>query len=265
MPTNRDFKRLVRRRMHKTGEAYTTARANLLKRPRPLRAAPNPPSASIAERRVPSAEPRSPAERRVPSAEPRAASAIRPEEFARLAGMSDEAIKNKTGCTWTRWVAALDYARAYDWPHRKIAEYVHQKYKVGGWWSQTVTVGYERIKGLRAIGQRRDGSYEANKSKTFPVPVGELYRAFDDARVRAKWLPGVEPTVRTASQNKSMRITWPDGGSVEVLFTGKGAGRSQVAIAHRKLPDQATSARMKEFWTERLEALGQALQRKGAA
>ena len=32
MPTNKDFKRLVRARMEKTGEAYTAARANLLKR-----------------------------------------------------------------------------------------------------------------------------------------------------------------------------------------------------------------------------------------
>jgi len=179
--------------------------------------------------------------------------------------MSDAAVKAKTGCTWARWVAALDYAKAYEWPHREIAEYVHRKYKVGDWWSQTVAVGYERIKGLRAIGQRRDGSYEANKSKTFPVPVGELYRAFDDKRVRATWLPGVGLTVRTATRNKSMRITWPDRSSVEVLFTGKGAAKSQVAIAHRKLPDQAAIARIKQFWTARLDALGQALQQKGAA
>lgn len=30
MSTNKDFKRLVRRRMHKTGESYTSARAQLL-------------------------------------------------------------------------------------------------------------------------------------------------------------------------------------------------------------------------------------------
>ena len=32
MPTQKDFKRLVRTRMAKTGEAYTAARAQLLKR-----------------------------------------------------------------------------------------------------------------------------------------------------------------------------------------------------------------------------------------
>jgi uncharacterized protein YndB with AHSA1/START domain len=116
-------------------------------------------------------------------------------------------------------------------------------------------VGYERIKGLRAVGQRRDGSFEANKSKTFPVPVARLYRAFHDARMRARWLPGVDLTVRTATPERSMRITWPDRTSVVVGFEGKGARKSLVAVQHGKLPDRASSTRMKGYWAERLGAL----------
>ena len=73
-----------------------------------------------------------------------------------------------------------------------------EKYKIPGWWAQTVTVGYERIKGLRAVNQRRDGTFEANKSRTFAVPVSRLFDAFHDPRVRARWLPDVKLTVRTA-------------------------------------------------------------------
>ncbi len=39
MPTDKDFKRLVRGRMQKTGESYTTARAHLRKQ-QPTTAAP---------------------------------------------------------------------------------------------------------------------------------------------------------------------------------------------------------------------------------
>jgi hypothetical protein len=124
MPTNKDFKRLVRGRMQKTGEAYTTARAHLLER-------------------KPAAAARPKASRPVPA------------DYAKLAGRSDAVLKAKTGCTWERWVTALDHARAYTWPHREIAKYAQEKYKVPGWWAQTVTVGYERIKGLRAVGPRR--------------------------------------------------------------------------------------------------------------
>lgn len=148
MPTNKDLKRLVRRRMQKTGESYTAARVQLVKSSsRPVR-------------------PAAPAN---------------PTDYAALAGMSDAAVKSATGCTWKAWVEALDYAGAQTWPHREIAEFVQQKFKVPDWWAQTVTVGYERIRGLREIGQRRGGSYEATKSRTFPVPVTRLYAALGSA------------------------------------------------------------------------------------
>jgi hypothetical protein len=215
MPTNKDFKRLVRARMRKTGESYTTARAQFL-RQRPAPAA---------------------------------------VDYATLAGMSDAAIKAKTGCTWERWVKALDHRRASEWSHREIARYVHDKFKTPDWWSQTVTVGYERIKGLRAIGQRRDGSYEASKSKVIAVPVSRLYRAWRDARTRARWLPDVRPVIRTATRDRSMRVSWPDGTSVLVGFAAKGAAKSQVAIQHARLPDREAASRMKEYWAARLAAL----------
>ncbi len=220
MPTNKDFKRLVRARMRKTGEAYTAARAHLLQKKQESR----------------------------------------PVDYDRLAGMmSDAALKAKTGCTWERWVKALDRVAAHTWPHREIAHYVHEKYKVPGWWAQTVTVGYERIKGLRAIGQRRGGGFEATKSKTFAVPLARLYRAWSDARTRARWLADVDLTIRTATRDKSMRITWPDKTSVAVGFTGKGSTKSQVAIQHERLPDKAAATRLKQYWEQRLAGLGEVL------
>jgi hypothetical protein len=220
MTTQKDFKRVVRGRMQKTGESYTAARAQLLKQ-KPALAAVSP----------------------------------RPSEYAKLAGMSDAKLKENTGCTWERWVKALDHVKAHTWPHREIATYVREKYKVKSWWVQTVTVGYERIKGLRAIGQRRDGSFEASKSRTFAVPLGTLYRAFHDTRIRSRWLPGVDLTVRTATREKSMRITWPDRTSVEVGFASQGSGKSRVAVSHVKLPDKTAAARAKEYWGDRLDAL----------
>jgi hypothetical protein len=224
MPTNKDFKRLVRARMRKTGESYTAARVHFLrKKPAPATA-----------------------------------------DYATLAGMSDATIKAKTGCNWERWVKALDYKQAHTWSHREIAAYVHKTFKIPGWWSQSVTVGYERIKGLRAIGQRRDGGFEASKSKVIAAPISRLYRAWRDARLRARWLPGVSPVIRTATRYKSMRVTWPDGTRVDVGFFAKGRAKSQVAIQHGRLPDRAAVIRMKEFWAARLKALTDVLAPRSA-
>ena len=224
MTTQKDFKRLVRIRMQKTGEAYTAARAILLRTPpKPIDSLPPPP------------------------------------DYAKLAGVSDETIKAKTGCGWHMWVFVLDRVGAHEWSHRVIADYVRERYQIGNWWTQSVTVGYERIKGLRAIGQRRSGTFEGSRSRTFGVPVDRLYRMFADGRIRARWIRGVKLVVRTAAPNRSMRITWPEDSSVELWFTAKGAAKSSVSVQHTKLPNAAAAARVKEEWGERLEALRELL------
>ena len=215
MPSDKDFKRLVRARMTRTGEAYTAARAQLVRKRQP------PPS----------------------------------PDYAALAGMADATIATRTGRGWKHWVVALDDAGAYAWAHRDIARYVHDTFQVPDWWTQMVTVGYERIKGLRAIGQRRDGGYEASKSKVFAVPVSRLYRAFHDARMRRRWLGAVKLTLRSAATDKSMRVTWPDGTAVDLYFVAKGAAKSQLAVQHRKLADKASVDEMKAWWADRLKAL----------
>jgi hypothetical protein len=221
MPRNKDLKRLVRARMTKTGEAYTAARSQL------LRKAP--------EKKAPAID------------------------YAALAGMSDAVIQEKTGRTWEGWAQALDSHGAAELAHRDIALLVSGTYKVRPWWTQAVAVGYERIKGLRARGQRRDGTYEANKSRTFNVPVSALFEAWADAAMRRRWLEAAGVKVRTATAPKSMRIGWADGSLVAVWFTAKSSGKSTVAVAHTKLADPEAAKRLKQYWSERLDALGDAL------
>lgn len=228
MPKQKDLKRVVRARMRKTGESYTAARVHVIGKSGKRDAA----ATKLA--------------------------IVKPD-YAALAGMSDEAISAKTGCTWEKWVGHLDYFGAATKPHREIVDHVHEKFGIPGWWAQSVTVGYERIRGLRAIGQRRSGSYETTKSKTIAVPLARLYTAFADAKAREEWLPGVELVVRKANVDKSMRITWDDGTSVEVGFFAKGPAKSMVAVAHTKLPDKARADELKRFWSERLDALAERL------
>ncbi len=235
MTTQKDFKRLVRARMQKTGESYTAARAQLLSRQIPRSAA------HTAAAVLPP----------VPTAAPPAA----PPDFATLAGMSEAAVKQATGCGWEKWVWALDRVNAHQWPHRAIAEYVKEKYKTPDWWTQGVATGYERIKGLREIGQRRGGSYEAGRSRTFPVGVGRLYRAFQEPRTRKRWLAADGFTVRTAVKDRSMRITWTDGTSVELWFTAKAKDKATVAVQHTRLASRAAIAASKAYWGEQLDRL----------
>ena len=232
MPRNKDLKRLVRARMTKTGESYTSAHAQLV--------------------------------RKSQLKKPKSTTAPARADYAKLAGMSDDAIKAATGCTWKRWVGALDHYGAAELPHREIAKLIGDKYKVGSWWRQTVAVGYERIKGLRDRGQKRDGSFGASKSRTFNVPLHTLYEAWADANVRKRWLDGAFVKIRKATAPKTMRLDWreQDGGVtgiVAVGFAAKGPAKSAVAIDHGKIPDRATANRLKQYWSARFDALGEIL------
>jgi hypothetical protein len=180
-------------------------------------------------------------------------------DLAAIAGRSDETMVARTGCTWERWVYALDRHRAYELPHRDIAALVADKYRTDGWWAQTVTVGYERIKGLRERGQRRDGGFEASKSRTFPVPVTTLFDACADPAKRRTWLADADPEVTSTTRPRSLRWAWGDGTRVQLWFEAKGDAKSTVAVAHTKLPDQAARTRVAAEWGERLSALGEAL------
>lgn len=214
MTTNSDFKRLVRARMDKTGESYTAARANLL--------ADTPPPL--------------------------------PADYEALTGVSDAAVMKATGRTWPQWAAVLDAAKAAAMEHRDIAAYVQKEHDVGGWWAQSITVGYERLRGLRDVGQRRGGGYDVNKSKTVAVPVEALWAAFENSELRAEWLPA-EITIRTATAPKSMRVRLADDSPLDVYFTSKGDRKSSVSLQQRDLPDKSTAEEMKAYWGERLEAL----------
>ncbi len=231
MPQHKDLKRLVRSRMKKTGESYTAARAHVTKK-----------QTKASPKSVPAVA--------------KSKSALK-SDFAKLAGMSDDIVKDRTGCDWTRWVYVLDKWGAVNKSHTEIAAHIHEKYKIDGWWAQTLTVGYERIRGLRARGQRRDGGWEASKSKTVAAPVAELFEAWNSAKLRAKWLPE-KLTVRKATPHKSMRISWPDGTSVELYFQAKG-NKSIVGVQHTKLKTKAEADERKKFWSERLAALSELL------
>jgi uncharacterized protein YndB with AHSA1/START domain len=215
MPRQKDLKRLVRSRMQKTGEAYTAARLQLLKKASPA------------------------------------------PEFAGLAGMSDAAVSEKTGRTWAEWVKTLDAAGAAGMPHRGIARHV-ASLGTPSWWTQMVTVGYERIRGLRARGQQRGGSYQVSRSRTFPVSVEALFDAFANARTRRRWLP-VKVTVRTARPHRTLRVTW-EGGTLALFgFTAKGGTKSAVAVEHQKLPDRFAAQALKTAWDEYFDRLARIL------
>jgi len=173
----------------------------------------------------------------------------------RVAGVSDEAVRAKTGKSWSEWFAVLDQAGAADMDHPAIAKLLYSQLGVQDWWSQMVTVGYEQARGRRRVHETARG-FQISRSKTIEVSAARAFKAWTEARIRGHWLPDQPLKIRKATRNKRILVTWgPDGTDVTVDFAAKGPSKVQVVVQHSKLSTAKQAERMKEFWSAALARL----------
>lgn len=237
MSTQKTFKRRVRARMTKTGESYTAARHQLLAKARMSRGEDE---ASRESDVTPAPEPG-------------------PLDPAVLP-TSNDALTKATGRPYEAWFAELDAWGAVDRRHPEIAAWLVSALQVEHWWAQTITVAYERARGMRTQHQV-DGGYQVSVNRTVGVGEEELLAAFTDPRTREHWLPGAPIAQRPTRASGTARFDWHDPASrVAVYVTARAAGKSTVSVVHEKLPDAASADRLKTYWRERLPLLKQFLE-----
>jgi uncharacterized protein YndB with AHSA1/START domain len=224
MTTQKTFKRRVRARMEKTGESYTAARRQLID------AGDQPDPGTTTYETV----------------------------------VSDDRMLEATGRRHQDWFEILDRWGATTRTHTDIARHVTVDLGVPGWWGQSITVSYERARGMRSVGQMRDG-WTINASKTVDVPVGTLFDAVVDDRLRKAWLPDADLGLRTATKPKSARYDWEDGSTrVNISFEAKSPRKATVFVSHERLPDADTAEAMKAYWRPALVELKVHLESGGA-
>jgi hypothetical protein len=219
MTTQKLFKRRVRERMTKTGERYAAARSHVARQRDRLDSEP-PPDLSLA-----------------------------------LELASDAKIQDATGQPWLTWIRILDEWGARSRKHPEIAAYLAEEHGVPGWYTQAITNGYERVRGLRIKHQQADG-FTVYASKTFDVAVDALFEAFVDEARRAAWLMDGTMANRSSQPGKVARFDWGDGASrVMVTFEAKGPAKATAHVAHERLPDAEAAEAAKPAWRARLGVL----------
>jgi hypothetical protein len=214
MTRQETFKRRIRQRMEKTGERYGAARLVLIEQ-----------SSSSGER-----------------------------QWASEPETADDTLREATGRGWNEWCDIIDA-----WPgradgHTAIATYVREEHGVEGWWAQTVTVGYERITGLRLPHQQPDGTFSAGKSRTVTVDAGLLREMLLDDDHRPDLFPGFETELRSRPSSKVVRIGIGPG-TAQIALDTQEDGRVKITIAHDKLPTPDAVEEWKGYWSEWLEAV----------
>lgn len=214
MTKHEGFKHRIRARMEKTGERYGAARRSLIDQ------------ASAGHRRSWVAEPE----------------------------LSDDAVRAATGRSWEEWCDILDAWPGHGEGHTAIAAHLQERHGIDGWWAQTVTVGYERITGLRLRYQRSDGTFSANKSRTVTVDADALRELLLDEAGRADLFPRIDTELRSRPTSKVVRLAIGPG-TAQIAVEPKGNGRVRVAVAHERLPSAEEAQRWRDYWAEWLAAI----------
>lgn len=219
MTTNESFKRRIRERMQLTGERYTTARAALLARTERMN-------------------------------RERARSWVSEPE------LNEESILRGTGHGWEHWCSLIDGWGIEPWDHSLVAARLLAETGLNGWYSQGITVGYERITGIRLPHQMLDGTFTANKSRTIELDASELRAALLDEGARDDLFPDGSTRLRSRPTSKAVRIEIGPGVAGFALEE-RPDGRTKVTVSHEKLPTYDDVERWKFWWSEWLDALAE--------
>lgn len=228
MPTQKVFKQRVRARMTKTGEAYTAARRQLLRKTSDTDA-----TALEAAGQIP--------------------------EDALL--VADEAMVRATDKSHAEWFAILDGWGATKHTHTEIARWLGETYDTPGWWVQNVTVAYERARGMRRPGQLANG-FRVTVSRTIEREEAGVLHAFTSPAIQATWLP-TPMRQRPTRAARTARFDWAEPPSrVVVTVVPKEGSKTTVSITHEQLPDAGAADRFKVAWRGWADSLKTALEGK---
>lgn len=177
---------------------------------------------------------------------------------------SDQAIQDATGRSWDQWVEVIDAGPGRDATHTTIAAWVHANSSIGHWWSQSVTVGYERITGKRLPGQMPDGTFTLAQSRTLPIDPDGLRQLLDDERSLTALMPNMIATRKSKPGVKAPRYhltdlaldleegQGPDMGVLQLMFDASGA-KTKFTVTHEKLPNPGALDAWREYWSRWLD------------
>jgi hypothetical protein len=76
----------------------------------------------------------------------------------------------------------------------------------------------------------------------------------------AQWLPGAKLTIRKATENKTLRVTWATARISKSISTRRASPRRQIAVQHGKLKSARAATQQKAFWGEAFDRLAQVLE-----
>lgn len=197
--------------------------------------------------------------------------------YDKVGKVSSTSVKKHTGKDWKVWVGLLEKAGARNMTHQEIVALLKRKYRLGPWWQQGVTLGFEIATGRRKVGQDTRGKYMVTATKSLAVDVKVIWRALLSTKGLSIWLRALAPIkiapknhfetkdgffgeIRTTALNRKVRMTWQDPDwekhtTVEVVLVARPKKRSILVFNHTGLPTEDSREQMKKRWRDAADRL----------
>ncbi|MCB1164389.1 SRPBCC domain-containing protein [bacterium] len=189
--------------------------------------------------------------------------------------ISDAAVTKATGKGWAHWLGLLERWGAAAKGHKATAKHLQERHGVAPWWAQTITVRFEKERGLREKNQVR-GGYQISVTRTIDVPLPRAWQAWTTARAWNRWFTtksrlnlreggrytnadGDTGEFRAIVPGDRLRFTWDNpkhcpGTLVEVRFAELGE-RCRITVQHSKLASKRDAEAMRGGWSWAMDSL----------
>ncbi len=243
MTDAKKLKRKIRDRASRTGESYAAARRHVL--------------AQVDDQRQKRSQQAASEARTAPA----------------TGAVSEARCIEKTGHGFDYWFAVLDRFGAPKKGHTAAATHLREDHDVSAWYSQSITVLYERARGIRVLNQASSGSHQVSVSRVLPAPFEAAQRCLTEADVRKRWLGAVddvlaapideaaEAGVKTKTDAAWIRIRLDredsDRGRIELRISATKNGRSQAVARIEQLPDAEAVPPERARWRQAIDELKQ--------
>lgn len=195
--------------------------------------------------------------------------------------VSDEAVQRATGKTWSEWERTLDAEEAWRLSHKEIVTLLRDGGHIQSeWWMQQVTVGYEKMKGLRVPGHTKDTGFQIGARRTLPISHDAAWRLVTSPEGIRTWLgdgtgmdlakgakyrlsDGSTGEVRVINPKKHLRITyhpesWPRPSTIQVRTEPKGE-KAVISFHEEHLPNEQAREDRRSHFKAALDALADLL------
>ncbi len=173
--------------------------------------------------------------------------------------LTDKTVKKATGKGWNDWFAILKQEEADQLIHKDIARLLTDKYKIDGWWAQSITVEFERYLGRRQVGQVKSGTFQTAVSKTMPGNLDQVFDLWLEAVKGAEEFNSIplagKPAISKTEKWRYWRVNLKDGSKITITVGFKSEDKSVLTFSNEKLKDQDAIESWKAFWKDYLKKL----------